>query len=323
MRALLFMIPKFSNIDLSDLSSTSHGGRFSVDSLEQSLMFCQSIAKNHYENFPVASKLLPAEYRSHILVIYAFSRIADDIADEYSLEYGKEKAEHALTIMYHFCSQTKQGLFKGNNPLWIAMQYMFEKTGLPLTPFERLLEAFKSDVYFHVPETLDDILIYCNNSANPIGELLLRLYGPWNQEVHEKSNSLCTALQITNFLQDISIDRIKSRIYIPLSYVGDQEIVENYLAKGKITPIFSQAISRLIRDTEALFAISKELPWLITKKGLRIELLLIYWSGHRVFMKCKRKKHTLPFQRPILQFIDYVAIISKLLLYLPLILVKR
>jgi squalene synthase HpnC len=317
------MIPHFSHIDISDVSSTSHGGRFSVDSLEQALKFCESIAKNHYENFPVASKLLPAELRSHVLVIYAFSRIADDIADEYSLKHGKEKAEHALTIMHHFCSQAKQGSFKGNNPLWLAMQFMFEKTGLPLSPFERLIEAFKSDIYFHVPDTLEDILRYCHNSANPIGELLLRLHGLWNNDVQTQSDALCTALQITNFMQDISIDRIKGRCYVPLNYVGNHELVENYLADGKITPNFSKAISRLMSDTEALFDSSKNLPWLIAKKGLRAELLLIHCSGHRIFVKCMKQKDSLPSTRPILQFVDYVAIFSKMLAYLPMILLKR
>ena len=317
------MIPHFTYKDISDVSSTSHGGRYTVASIEQALNFCESIAKNHYENFPVASKVLPSDLRFHVLVIYAFSRIADDIADEYSLEYGKEKADHALTIMHHFCSQAKQGLFKGDNPLWLAMQYMFEKTGLPLSPFERLLEAFKSDVYFQIPQTLEEILEYCHNSANPIGELLLRLHGLWNQDMQKQSDALCTALQITNFLQDISIDRLKGRCYLPLNYVGNKHLVENYLAEGKITPNFSKAISRLINDTEALFTASKQLPWLIAKKGLRIELLLIHCSGHRMFLKCVKHKEMLPFSRPTLQFVDYVAIFSKVLAYLPMILLKR
>lgn len=317
------MIEHFSYIDLSDISSTSHGGRFAIDSSEQAIEFCEYIAKHHYENFPVASFLLPATLRSHIIVIYAFSRIADDIADEYSIIHGKEKADHALTVMYHFCKQAKKGAFKGKNPLWIAMQSMFEKTGLPLSPFERLLEAFKSDVYFQAPETLDDILRYCNNSANPIGELLLRLYGLWNQEIRIQSDSLCTALQITNFLQDISIDRTKGRSYIPLSYVNNPHIVENYLAKGEITPKFWEAIARLITDTQDLFKASEVLPWLIAKKGLRMELLLIYWSGNRIFKKCITQQSTLPFQRPRLQFFDYVALFLKMLVYLPKILLKR
>ena len=124
-------------------------------------------------------------------------------------------------------------------------------------------------------------------------------------------------------MQDISIDRIKGRMYIPLNYVGNLEIVENYLANGKITPNFSKAISRLMMDTEALFEYSKNLPWLITKKGLRAELLLIHCSGHRIFVKCKKQKDMLPLTRPVLQFVDYIAIFSKMLAYLPMILLKR
>jgi phytoene/squalene synthetase len=194
------MIQNFTFTDLSDISCTSHGGRFAVDTIEQSLKFCESIAKSHYENFPVASLLLPTSIRSHVIVIYAFSRIADDIADEYSLEYGKEKAEHALAIMHHFVKQSHVGGYKGKNPLWIALQHVFEKTSLPIAPFERLLNAFLSDVYFQFPATMNDLLEYCHNSANPIGELLLRLFGLWNTDIQKQSDSLCSALQIINFI---------------------------------------------------------------------------------------------------------------------------
>jgi squalene synthase HpnC len=317
------MIQNITFTDLSDISCTSHGGRFAVDTIEQSLKFCESIAKSHYENFPVASLLLPTSIRSHVIVIYAFSRIADDIADEYSLEYGKEKAEHALTIMHHFLKQSHVGGYKGKNPLWIALQHVFEKTSLPIVPFERLLNAFLSDVYFQFPATLKDLLDYCHNSANPIGELLLRLFGLWNTDIQKQSDSLCSALQIINFIQDISIDRSKNRLYLPLEYLDSHEIVENYLAIGEITPNFSSAVSRLISDADSLMSKSSILPWKISNKGLRTELLLILCSGQRMLKKCKKQEHVLPFQRPKLEFIDYVMIFLQMLLFMPMILLRR
>ncbi len=317
------MIPNFTYTDLSDLSSTSHGGRFAVNSVEESLRFCESIAKSHYENFPVASLLLPASIRSHVMVIYAFSRIADDIADEYSLEYGKEKGEYALTIMHHFLKQSHNGGFKGKNPLWLALQHVFEKTTLPISPFERLLNAFLSDIYFSLPNTLEDILEYCHNSANPIGELLLRLYGLWNNDTQKQSDSLCTALQIINFLQDISIDKKKNRFYVPLDYFESHEIVENYLAIGEITPNFSAGISRLISDVESILSNSIELAWLISNKGFRTELLLIQCSGKRILNKSKKQETSLPFQRPKLEALDYFLIFLRMLTYMPMIILKR
>jgi squalene synthase HpnC len=317
------MIQNFTFTDLSDISCTSHGGRFAVDTIEQSLKFCESIAKSHYENFPVASLLLPTSIRSHVIVIYAFSRIADDIADEFSLEYGKEKPEHALAIMHHFVKQSHVGGYKGKNPLWIALQHVFEKTSLPIAPFERLLNAFLSDVYFQFPATMNDLLEYCHNSANPIGELLLRLFGLWNTDIQKQSDSLCSALQIINFIQDISIDRSKNRLYIPLEYLDSHEIVENYLAIGEITPNFSSAVSRLISDADSLMSKSSILPWKISNKGLRTELLLILCSGQRMLKKCKKQEHVLPFQRPKLEFIDYVMIFLQMLLFMPMILLRR
>jgi squalene synthase HpnC len=323
MRAFLFMIPNFTFTDLSDLSCTSHGGRFAVDTVEQALKFCESIAKSHYENFPVASLLLPTSIRSHVMVIYAFSRIADDIADEFSLEYGKEKAEHALAIMHHFVKQSHVGGYKGKNPLWIALQHMFEKTSLPIAPFERLLNAFLSDVYFQFPSTMSDLLEYCHNSANPIGELLLRLFGFWNTDIQKESDSLCSALQIINFIQDISIDRSKHRFYVPLEYLDSHEIVENYLAVGEITPNFSSAVSRLILDADSLMRKSKILPWKISNKGLRTELLLIHCSGQRILRKCKNQELELPLKRPKLEFMDYVVIFLQMLIFMPMIVLKR
>lgn len=317
------MIPNFTFTDLSDISCTSHGGRFAVDTIEQSLKFCESIAKSHYENFPVASLLLPTSIRSHVIVIYAFSRIADDIADEYSLEYGKEKAEHALTIMHHFVKQSNVGGYKGKNPLWLALQHVFEKTSLPIVPFERLLNAFLSDVYFQFPANMKDLLEYCHNSANPIGELLLRLFGLWNTDIQKQSDSLCSALQIINFIQDISIDRSKNRIYVPLEYLDSHEIVENYLAIGEITPNFSSAVSRMISDADLLISESKILPWKISDKALRTELLLIQYSGQRMLKKCKKQEHLLPFQRPKLEFIDYVLIFLRMLIFMPMVVLKR
>ena len=317
------MIPNFTFTDLSDISCTSHGGKFAIDTIEQSLKFCESIAKSHYENFPVASLLLPTSIRSHVMVIYAFSRIADDIADELSLEYGKEKAEHALTIMHHFVKQAHVGIYKGKNPLWTALQHVFEKTSLPILPFERLLNAFLSDVHFQFPATKKDLLEYCHNSANPIGELLLRLFGLWNSDIQKQSDSLCSALQIINFIQDISIDRSKDRCYVPLEYLDSHEIVENYLAIGEITPKLSSAVSKMIIDADSLMSKSDSLPWKISNKGLRIELLLIQCSGQRILKKCKKQEHILPLQRPKLEFIDYVAIFLRMLIFTPMIVLKR
>jgi len=323
MRAFLFMIPHFSYTDLYDIATTAHGGRLSVNTTEEAFKWCEGIARSHYENFPVASLLLPRTMRKHVIVIYAFSRIADDIADEYSLYQGGEKAEYALAIMHHFCKQSQMGVFKGKNPLWLAMQSMFEKTTLPIAPFERLLSAFVSDIRFAKPNTFQDILDYCDNSANPIGELLLRLLGNWNAEIKKESDALCTALQIINFIQDISIDTKKGRSYIPLEYADSHEIVENYLAIGEITPNFSKAVIQYIQDAELLLKESKHLPWTISHKGVRTELLLIHCSGSRMLNKCIRNQNRLTSFRPKLIIGDYILISLEMMLQIPKILFKR
>jgi phytoene/squalene synthetase len=166
-------------------------------------------------------------------------------------------------------------------------------------------------------------LEYCHNSANPIGELLLRLFGLWNTDIQKQSDSLCSALQIINFIQDISIDRSKDRFYVPLEYLDSHEIVENYLAIGEITPNFSSAVSRMILEADSLVSKSKILPWKISNKGLRTELLLIQCSGQRILKKCKKQEHVLPHKRPKLEFMDYVVIFLQMLIFMPMIVLKR
>lgn len=313
----------FDSTTLFEIACTTHGGIHAVQRKEDALVFCERLAKEHYENFPVASYVLPSHIRNHIIVIYAFSRIADDIADEYAISNGIEKAESALTIMHHFCKLAQQGQFKGTNPLWIGMQRMFDRTKLPIEPFERLLTAFSSDIHFTIPSTMQKVVEYCEHSANPIGEIILRLHGNWNSNIQPYSDALCTALQLTNFLQDISIDRLKGRIYLPLDTFEDSALVENYLANEEISPNFSMPLHHMLSVANSLFVQSKNISHLIYDKRLRIEIALIHISGNVMFQKCVKSSAILIQQRLTLSVSDYVIIMIRLIIQLPTLLMKR
>jgi hydroxysqualene synthase len=181
--------------------------------------YCRKVATEHYENFPVVSVLVPRAMRDHLFAIYAFARVADDIADEGSAESSDRVA--ALLALGH-------GLRQGvdDDPVMVAVRATIQSCNLPLELFDRLLTAFERDADFQAPESWDDVKEYCHYSANPVGELFLRLaYGTQVPPVEAiaASNDICTALQITNFLQDIGVDLERGRNYIPLS---DDETIE-------------------------------------------------------------------------------------------------
>lgn len=176
---------------------------------------CSQIASSHYENFPVASVLVPLRMRKHLVAFYAFSRKADDIADEPWTSSTQERLV-ALNELEH---AIKDPLSPSTDPVIIATRASLRDCNIPPTPLLRLLEAFRRDVLFIAPSTWDDVLTYCSFSANPVGELFLRLDhdgAPVSTEDLAASDAVCTALQITNFLQDLSLDLARGRAYLPL-----------------------------------------------------------------------------------------------------------
>jgi len=325
LRAFLYttMNAIYTQKELFELACTSHGGSLSVDTVEEAIQFCKNLASSHYENFPVASFLLPSSVRDSVAIVYAFSRVADDIADEYVLEYGSDKADHALSLMHHFALLTQTGAYTGSNPLWLGMKYMFAKTGLIFEPFERLLNAFMQDVHFTAHLSLADTYEYCSKSANPIGELILRLHGYWDPKSKTSSDALCTALQMTNFLQDMSVDREKGRLYIPHSGSHHDDHVENYLANGEISPNFSKSIACFIEETQKQFNIGQKIVTKVPSFRFRCELLLIVISGLRIFGKCKKLSSDLSFFRPKLTILDYAVIFINFSIRIPSIIFIR
>jgi squalene synthase HpnC len=173
---------------------------------------CDRLARTHYENFPVASIVLPRRLRQPIAVIYAFARTADDIADE-----GDADATSRLTLLADYGEELHK-LERGQAPqlpLFVALGQAIREHDLPFAPFHDLLAAFRQDVTKTRYADFDDVLAYCRLSANPVGRLLLHLYRADTAEHLACSDRICTALQLINFLQDIEVDLAKGRVYLP------------------------------------------------------------------------------------------------------------
>lgn len=203
--------------------------------------FCLTLAKSHYENFPVASVLLPKRLRNPIAVIYAFARTADDFADEGHLT----KAERIANLQSYRTNLTAidHRKYTGNDPIFIALDDVITKFQLPIYLFNDLLSAFMQDVVKKRYQTMDDVLDYCQRSANPVGRLLLHLNGQPTQQQLSESDAICTSLQLVNFYQDILQDKAENdRIYLP-----QQMLVEAGLTEDDITSTNSRKLAPLLR----------------------------------------------------------------------------
>jgi squalene synthase HpnC len=214
--------------------------------LKQAYDYCQNLAKSHYENFPVASVLLPKRLRQPITVIYAFARTADDFADE-----GDATPEVRLQQLDQYSlylSQISDQHYQGNNPIFLALADVINTHALPMNLFEDLLSAFKQDVVKQRYASFEEVLDYCTRSANPVGRLLLHLNGTPTELQLTQSDAVCTALQLINFYQDIEQDYIESnRIYIPQDELAQADINEAYVVNSNtdnIAPLIRSLYQR-------------------------------------------------------------------------------
>jgi squalene synthase HpnC len=185
----------------------------------------------HYENFPVASILLPRKLRPAVEAIYAFARSADDLADEGD---ASPAARLAALNAYEQALDKIENQAPTDNALFRALAIVIQDYDLPIQPFRDLLSAFKQDVVTKRYATFESLLDYCRRSANPVGTLMLWLYEQVNHQNLRDSDAICSALQIINFWQDIEVDWQKARIYLPLEDLPKFGVTEQHLAEGTV-----------------------------------------------------------------------------------------
>lgn len=280
------LISSLSNLeDFTDLYSS----KFSNYTLEDSYYICESIAKNHYENFPVGSLFIPKNMRKHFYSIYAFSRFCDDIADKNHC-ISKEQGISILLNFQNYLREYPKYQEKSKHPILYALINTLEINQLPADPLIRLLEAFKFDINFCQPNNWQDLMNYCYNSANPIGELILRLFGEWNSTTEPLSNNITTALQLINFWQDLSIDRKNDRNYIP-----KEVIAEN--------------LDEVLDYTEKILNLGIDLPMHLKSKQLKTEVIVIIKAAKIMLQKERKTGINLFAIRPKLNKFDYLKIL--------------
>ncbi|HEY6183036.1 MAG TPA: squalene synthase HpnC [Terriglobales bacterium] len=205
----------------------------SPPSLTEAQQYCERLARSHYENFSVASWFLPSRLRQHFFNVYAYCRISDDLGDE----VGNPQASLQLLDQWE---TELDACYRGNprHPVFVALRQTITKLDIPRDPFANLLKAFRQDQTVTRYQTFDDLLGYCLNSANPVGHLVLYLCGYRDAERQKLSDFTCTALQLANFWQDVSVDYAKGRIYLPLEDLARYAVSENDIAKNRNTADF-------------------------------------------------------------------------------------
>lgn len=265
------------------------------------------LANTHYENFPVASALLPLRLRKPIGLIYSFARQADDFADE-----GDLPPEQRLKLLDSF-KQELDRIAAGTAPqtaFFVTLQAMIAEHGLPLQPFYDLLDAFSQDVVKSRYENFGEVIDYCRRSANPIGRLLLHLYGMATPRNIGMADAICSALQIINFLQDVAIDYRKNRIYFPLDEMRKYNISEAQIANGDSSGAWGMFMEFEIDRTRRLLQSGAPLG-LILPGRIGLEMRTIIAGGERILYKLHKSRGDMFNQRPVLRPWDWAYMLYR------------
>ena len=260
------------------------------------------LACTHYENFPVASFLLPKRLREPTALIYAFARQADDFADE-----GHWLPEQRLVLLDGFKSELDriQQNTQPNTELFIALQAVIKKHQLPIQPFYDLLDAFSQDVTKTRYQDFGEVMHYCRRSANPVGRLMLSLYKADSPQNIGMADAICSALQLINFLQDIAIDIQKNRIYLPQDEMQKYKVTEAQIAKGDANGTWSLFMEFQINRARKLLQSGAPLG-LVLAGRVGLEMRMIIAGGERILKKLHQAHGNVFEYRPKLAKKDWL-----------------
>jgi phytoene synthase len=289
-----------------------------VVTVEEAYAACERIARQHYENFPVASLLLPASMRPHIAAIYAFARAADDFADE-----GDRTPAERLALLGEWEARLGASVASGPgaqagvqrlapsphaDAVFLALGHTIRAHKLPVSLFEDLISAFRQDVTTTRYSTWTDVLDYCRRSANPVGRLVLRVAGHADDRLDRASDAVCTALQLTNFWQDLERDWQRGRLYVPRDVCDRFGAREADLVARTMSPSWRAALSEVAGRTRRLFDEGRAVcdgP----SGRLRYELRLTWLGGRRILDRLERNGFDVFSARPTLGKSDVPALL--------------
>ena len=262
----------------------------SVDQIDEAFAHCERLAKTHYENFSVGTRLIPRELRRHFYSVYAFCRGVDDLGDEAA---GDRQAlldewEQQLGLCYDGSP---------THPFFVALQETIRRFDIPRDPFTKLIEANRRDQQVLKHPDFKELLDYCDHSANPVGHLVLYIFGHREQALHSLADDTCTALQLTNFWQDVHRDFEMGRVYLPADEMERFGVTERMIEERLATPEFRNLMHFQVNRTRALFIKGYELVRELDGAA-RIDVALFTAGGLTVLRAIEKLNYDVLKTRP-------------------------
>ena len=270
-------------------SALSTPGRPDIDA---AFAACEQLARNHYENFSVGTRLLPAPLRKHFYSVYAFCRGVDDLGDAATGDRLAQLDEWERQLKLAFLGTPE-------HPYFVALQRTIDQFNIPETPFLKLIEANRRDQTIKRHPDYPELLDYCEHSANPVGRLVLYVFGHREPELHALADQTCTALQLTNFWQDVARDYAMDRIYIPLEDMAEYGVNEADIAAGRATPEFRRLLRFEVERARELFRRGTPLIKRVAKQA-RVDIALFTMGGMSILRAIERQDYDVLSRRPTL-----------------------
>jgi hydroxysqualene synthase len=286
----------------------------STSDLEAAYAACRQVARRHYENFPVASLLVQRDKRDALAAIYAFARSADDFADEPGVEGRLEKLADWRRRLYA-CVEGEVA-----HPTFLALGDTIQKHRLSVSNLDNLLRAFEMDVMVNRHQNFESLLNYSTCSANPVGRLMLELFDHRDPELFSLSDNICTALQLTNFWQDVRIDLERDRVYLPLDDLTRFDLSVDFLKRWKLENSL-QTDSGMKDRWRGLMALEAKRTWQLFMNGkplpervvpqLRRQLRMTWLTGTTILARIEAVGFDVFHRRPKLKPFDFVRLYFK------------
>lgn len=274
-------------------------------SLEAARVYCERLARSHYENFSVATWFLPEKLRPHFYSIYAYCRISDDLGDEVG------NPQQSLLLLNEW-EQELNACYRGapRHPVFVALRPTILECEIPRQPFADLLAAFRQDQTVTRYPTFEDLLGYCVNSANPVGRLVLYACGYSDPERQRLSDFTCTALQLANFWQDVSVDYGKGRIYLPLEDLDRNGVAEVDIAERRFTNQFRQLMQFEVERARDWFRRGRALKGMVDRE-LAIDIDLFSRGGEEILNCIERQDYNVLSERPAISKPRKLALLAR------------
>ena len=278
-------------------------------SLPDAQFYCERLARTHYENFSVATWFLPKGLRQHFFNVYAYCRISDDLGDE----TGDPTA--SLRLLDEWEAELN-ACYEGSprHPVFVALAGTVRAFEIPRQTFADLLTAFRQDQTITRYETFEDLLGYCHYSANPVGHLVLYLCGYRDAERQQFSDFTCTALQLANFWQDVSVDYMKGRIYLPLEDLKRFGVSEADISANRNTAQFREMMRFEVERARGWFERGLPLAGKVSRE-LAIDIELFSRGGQEILNAIERRDYAVLGRRPSISNFRKLALLARAALH--------